>query len=148
MIQKGTFPASGRIDFELNKVQLGILEKGLINFFKMDAIVSHPDQPLLGKRKLKLKILYVHTPGSITIKTKGVRNESNIFSKETSSGLARTHEYLIDSILSPNSWILFGTVEGSKSISIVICFFVDLNLGTYALKKDNESEKDFNPQMN
>ncbi|MBP6857573.1 MAG: hypothetical protein KBC11_00030 [Candidatus Pacebacteria bacterium] len=149
MSKIGPLPNSGKIDFILDTAQLSMLEKGLINKLPLDVTVSYPEQPLLGKKRLQLIIKEVHSPGSLCVKSFGKNHaaEGGLDIK-TVNGLARSNHYFFDNILIPNSWVLIGVVQGEKPVQIIICFYVQFNFGTYSFKKEDEAEKDFNPQMN
>lgn len=148
MEQKGSLPTTGQIDFVLNEVQLGFLKQGLINQFSMDAIISWPDNPLETKKKIKLYIEAVKSPGSVRAQTVYGRHKSNFLNENTMQGVSRTQIYLMDKILFPSSWILFGKLQGDNPIPIVILFYPQLTLGIYSFKRKEETLMQFNPQMN
>jgi hypothetical protein len=148
MIKKGPLPNQGQIDFELNEVQLDMLEKGLISTLPMEAIVSYPENPELGKKKIRLTIEAAYSPGlfiPISISTKAV---SNILNGKTADGLSRCLDYFMDKIIAPKSWVLMGKTQGDDPVPIIIMFNPILKLGTYSFKKKEESMESFNPQNN
>lgn len=148
MVQKGAVPDMGQIDFEFNEIQLDMLEKRLINSFQMDAIISSPDIPSEIKRKIKLTIENVHRPGSVLLKSTIASTDSNFFNKNELGGMFRAQIYLMDKIIAPQSWIMFGRLQEGNQRPIAIFFFPALKIGTYSFKKKEESIENFNPSLN
>jgi hypothetical protein len=150
MIQKGTFPSTGMISFESQIEQLELLSKGLIRSFPMEAIVSHPDNPEFGKRKLRLIIENAFPPKLLKTKitTDSKLNTQSVFSKSSTSGILRAGAYFFEKVVFPDCWVIFGTIQGGKPIQIIILLSLKFDMATYSLKKEDETEQDFNAQLN
>ena len=148
MTQRGPLPNTGQINFELNETQLDMLMKGLINSFPMEAIVSYPENPSLGKKKLRLIIEVAYSPGLFIAVTQTGKTLSNLLNKKVADGLSRSCDYFMDNIIAPNSWVLMGRLQGDDPVPIIILFNPTMNLGTYSFKKKEETMREFNPQNN
>jgi hypothetical protein len=146
--KRGSLPISGQIDFILDDVQLNLLKNGLINKFLMDAIISWPDNPSETKKKIKLIIESAESPGSVKAETSSGRHNSNFLDENTMRGISRAEIYMMNRILIPKTWILFGRLQGDNPLPIIIMFYVELNFGTYSFKKDKETLEQFNFRLN
>ena len=148
MIQKGKLPLTGKIDFDFNNDQIGLLHRKLISSFKLDGIISFPDTPSETKKKIIIYIEGVISPQEMTKDTHTIKTVSKEFKKETMYGIARTRDYLFDKILAKSCWILFGFLEGENKIPIIITFYTVINFGVYSFKKPEETHEEFNPRLN
>jgi len=148
MVQKGTLPTVGQIEFDLDESKLGMLERRLVNELPVTAVISFPDKPTETKKRIQIILQMAACPGAHESISKSVSAGSNILNNSTATGLARANNYMMDKIISKSSWLLFGKLAGENPVPIIVLFCVRLNLGTYSFKKKEESTKDFNPQLN
>ena len=148
MLQKGSLPTVGQIEFDLDEARLNMLEKRLINELPLTATISFPDNPKETKKIIRIILELAASPGSHESISKSISAGSNLLSKSTATGLARAGDYMMDKIISKNSWLLFGKIAGENPTPIIILFCIRFNLGTFSFKKKEESAKEFNPQLN
>jgi len=148
MVQKGSLPTVGQIEFDLDESKLGMLERRLVNELPVTAVISFPDKPTETKKRIQIILQMAACPGAHESISKSVSAGSNILNNSTATGLARANDYMMDKIIYKSSWLLFGKLAGENPVPIIVLFCVRLNLGTYSFKKKEESTKDFNPQLN
>lgn len=148
MIQKGTLPTTGQIELVIDEEQLKMLERGLINEIRTSAIISFPDQPTVSKKKIYFTINFSHSPGTHQSITQTVSSNSTFLNNNTVTGLSRARNYMVDQLITRNSWLLFGELEGENRIPMIILLSISLNIATYSFKKRDEELKEFNPHLN
>lgn len=149
MQQVGAVPPSGKIDFAFSEEAFNLVAKKFSNGIEIEAVLSSPEIANESKKKVRIKITKVYPAGSyksLTISIGGIISDFLSIKKET--GITRAEDYMSDHILGPRTWLLFGEIQGAKTREICINYIPEFNIGAYALRKDEEKNSDFNPQLN
>jgi hypothetical protein len=146
---KGKLPVTGFMEIQSGTDQWSMLDRGLINEFKTNAILTTQDS-----RKVKIGLLIISiTPPN----KKSWENRSHVELEgrgrdELCIGFEKTQKFIMD-FITAQSWTLIGYIDGETKIPVIIEYLEKLNLTVYTQKTEDQTQeqffpKGFNPGLN
>lgn len=140
----GKLNLDGKVEIEFKEDAWGLLMKGIINKVPHSCLIDYKEGS-----KAKMNVIIDQSFSSSVLESKTIAGNTLRSSLEFkfTNGIHRAENSLVNH-LCKNAWFLFGYIDNTVKKSICIVYFVDIKMAFYAIMKEGDDPKSFNPQNN
>lgn len=138
---KGKIPPTGNIKLETGEEHWSMLVRGLVNELQISGVLENEPN-----RRVRIRILIKEIYSPEQLRTKTVCLTRGTFDAASSNGINRINEH-VSNLLDSKKWIMFGEIQGEKTVPIVLVHYCLIDMSFYAQKTNEESHQNFFPTM-
>jgi hypothetical protein len=141
----GKLNLDGKVEIEFREDAWSLLMKGLINEVRHSVLIDYTKSSKAKMGIIIERVLNSDNLQTTTIPGDIVRPED--VKQSDASGVHRAETSMVN-YFCKNAWYLFGYIDNTVKKPICIVYFVEIKMAFYAIMKEGEDVKSFNPQHN